>query len=101
MKTAILLSGGIDSCCVAFWKKPELAIHISYGQRSELAELRASKAIASELGIHIEHISIDCSSLGSGDLSKRKRLPIAPVSEWWPFRNQFLFAPPLVVLKFF
>jgi 7-cyano-7-deazaguanine synthase len=28
--------------------------------------------------------------LGSGDLAGKAHLPLAPESEWWPFRNQLL-----------
>jgi len=90
MKKAILLSGGIDSCCLAYWLKPEFAIFINYGQRPAMAELRASQAIANAMAIPMEIIDIDCSSLGSGDLSAKRKLKMAPVSEWWPFRNQML-----------
>ncbi len=37
-KTAILLSGGMDSIALAYWKRPELAITINYGQKPFLAE---------------------------------------------------------------
>jgi 7-cyano-7-deazaguanine synthase len=87
---AILLSGGIDSACIAYWKKPELAIHLNYGQRPAEAELNASWAIAESLHMEFITVDIDCSSLGSGDLTNSKPLAIAPVSEWWPFRNQLL-----------
>jgi 7-cyano-7-deazaguanine synthase len=89
-KQAILLSGGIDSAALAFWKNPDYAIHINYGQKCAEAEHSASLAIAKEIGIPLTIIEIDCSSLGSGDLSRKSALAIAPVSEWWPYRNQLL-----------
>jgi len=89
-KFGILLSGGIDSAALAYWKKPDYGIHINYGQKCAEAELTASSAIANAIGFPLEVINIDCSSLGSGDLSTNKFLPFAPVSEWWPFRNQLL-----------
>ena len=90
MKNAILLSGGIDSASIAYWIKPDLAININYGQKCAEAELRASAAIAKAIKIKLININIDCSSLGSGDLTGNKPIKIAPVSEWWPFRNQLL-----------
>jgi 7-cyano-7-deazaguanine synthase len=90
MANAILLSGGIDSAALAYWKKPDIAFNINYGQKPAQAERRASIAIAKELGLKLEYIDIDCSSLGSGDLSNNETLEIGPVSEWWPFRNQLL-----------
>lgn len=39
---ALLLSGGMDSISVAFWKRPEIAISIDYGQRAAEAEITAA-----------------------------------------------------------
>ena len=41
---ALLLSGGMDSIALAFWKRPEIAITIDYGQR-------AAEALPSDWGI--------------------------------------------------
>ena len=46
--------------------------------------------VAYELGIRHEVVSIDCSSIGSGDMAGRPADTVAPVSEWWPYRNQLL-----------
>lgn len=90
MKTALLLSGGMDSIAIAYWKKPEQAITIDYGQRPFEGELRASVETARLLGIPHEIIIADCKALGSGDLLGKDSLPNAPCPEWWPFRNQLL-----------
>jgi len=87
---AILLSGGIDSAALACWQKPDLAININYGQKPAIAERRASQSIAKALNIPLQTIDIDCSSIGSGDLTAKAALPEASVSEWWPYRNQLL-----------
>lgn len=89
-RTAILLSGGIDSAALAFWKRPKWAITIDYGQKPARGEIRAAAAVCSELEIRHEVVSIDCSALGSGDLAGKAPLEAAPESEWWPFRNQLL-----------
>jgi 7-cyano-7-deazaguanine synthase len=88
--TALLLSGGIDSTALAVWRRPNLAITIDYGQRSAAGEIRAASQIARELSIYHEVLRIDCSDLGSGDLSGTAALPCAPATEWWPYRNQLL-----------
>jgi len=88
--TALLLSGGMDSIALAFWKRPDLAITVNYGQRPALAEIEAASAVTQALGIEHAVLAIDCSCIGSGDLSVRPNLAIAPASEWWPFRNQLL-----------
>ncbi|RAI54650.1 7-cyano-7-deazaguanine synthase [Roseicella frigidaeris] len=90
MSTALLLSGGMDSVAIAWWRRPEIAVTIDYGQRAAAAEVRAAAAVCAELGI--EHLvqRVDLAALGSGDMAGRPRLAEAPVPEWWPFRNQML-----------
>lgn len=90
MSKAILLSGGIDSIALAYWKKPQIAFTINYGQKPAVAEIRSSKTVCDILGIKHVIIEADCSHLGSGDLSATNALEIAPSSEWWPYRNQLL-----------
>lgn len=90
MKTALLLSGGMDSIALAYWKKPDLAITIDYGQRAAKAEIYASSKICKKLNICHRIISIDCKDLGSGDMSTTKAIDLAPTSDWWPYRNQLL-----------
>lgn len=87
---SLLLSGGIDSVALAFWKRPQVAMTIDYGQRAALAEVNVSRHICSLLEIDHVVIRVDCSSLGSGDMAGLSPLPGAPVSEWWPYRNQLL-----------
>ena len=101
MKRAILLSGGVDSSVLAFMERPQLAIVVNYGQLPAVGECRAARAIAKRLCIPLETVEIDCSSLGSGDMAGTGASPHAPVSEWWPYRNQLLvtLAAP-VALKF-
>jgi 7-cyano-7-deazaguanine synthase len=87
---ALLLSGGMDSIALAFWWRPAVAITVDYGQRPAKAEIQAATAACGDLGIEHCVLRIDCSSLGSGDLVGAPALPIAPVREWWPYRNQLL-----------
>ena len=90
MSTAILLSGGVDSASLAYWKRPNYAICIDYGQAPAKTELRVSKHIAAELGISYQTIRSEIRDLGTGFLADSSQLSIAPTPEWWPFRNQFL-----------
>jgi 7-cyano-7-deazaguanine synthase len=90
MKTGLLLSGGMDSVALAWWLRPDVAMTIDYGQRPAPGELRAAAAVTSELKIPHEIIRADVSQLGSGDLAGTPANALAPVREWWPFRNQFL-----------
>lgn len=90
MSAALLLSGGQDSIALAHWFRPRWAITVDYGQVPAEAEFVAAQAVCRELGIEQICVSVDCRALGSGDMAGSKALDIAPVSEWWPFRNQLL-----------
>ncbi len=85
-----MLSGGLDSIAVAAWKRPEVCFTIDYGHKAAQGEIRASTHVCRELKLAHEILHIDCSALGSGDLAGSAAAPIAPVPEWWPFRNQML-----------
>lgn len=89
-KEGILLSGGIDSMALAYWKQPQLAFTIDYGQVCADAEIRAATKVALDLGMEHHVIKVDCSELGSGLLNGAKPIDGAPVEEWWPYRNQLL-----------
>jgi 7-cyano-7-deazaguanine synthase len=90
MKRAILLSGGLDSLALAYWKRPDLALTIDYGQIAAEAEIKASKTFCEYLELPHEVLRIDCGNLGSGDLIQSTEHPSAPFSDWWPYRNQLL-----------
>ena len=90
MSTGLLLSGGIDSSAVAFWKHPAVCFTVNYGQRPAQAEITAARHVAEQIGSRHEILTIDCSSLVSGDLSTKPVLRVASTPEWWPFRNQLL-----------
>lgn len=87
---ALLLSGGMDSFSLAYAMRPDIAMTIDYGQKPATAEINSSTILCKSLGIHHEIISTDISKLGSGDLSDRPAISIAPASDWWPYRNQML-----------
>ncbi len=90
MSKAILLSGGMDSISLAYWKRPEIALTIDYGQAAADTEVKTSAIIAKELRMAHHIITVDCSSLGSGDMINDKAIEGSPSSEWWPYRNQLL-----------
>lgn len=90
MKTALLMSGGIDSSALAAWKRPDFCITVDYGQLAAEAEIYSSRSICAELNLTHDVIRADCRALGSGDLAGTAPLAEAPVPEWWPFRNQLL-----------
>lgn len=90
MKRGILLSGGMDSVAVAYWQRPEFAYTIDYGQLAAAGEIRAAGIVTQELNIVHRVITIDCRCLGSGDMAGRAPSAVAPVTEWWPYRNQLL-----------
>ena len=89
-KSAILLSGGMDSIALAYWKRPKIAFTIDYGQRPAEAEITASREVARSLEMEHFIIHVDCSSLGCGSMSDKSQIAISPSPEWWPYRNQLL-----------
>jgi 7-cyano-7-deazaguanine synthase len=86
----LLLSGGMDSIALAWSLRPKLSLTVDYGQLPAKGEIQAASAVCAELGLSHRVLTIDCRSLGSGDLAGTPPLSKAPVSEWWPFRNQLL-----------
>lgn len=90
IKKAILLSGGIDSICLAYHLKPHIAYTIDYGQTVAEREIYVSNFVCQKLGIQHKVIRVDCKNLGSGTLANSDNLSISPSEEWWPFRNQLL-----------
>lgn len=93
----LLLSGGIDSSALAVWKRPKLAVTVDYGQRCFLGELRASRQVAEFLSLEHEIVRSDLATFGSGDMGGAPPADCAPVSEWWPFRNQLLITVAAIV----
>ena len=90
MTAALLLSGGMDSVCISYWKRPNYGITIDYGHNPGPGELRAASAVCNALNIEHIIVTADISALGSGDLAGTAPVTGAPASEWWPYRNQFL-----------
>lgn len=90
LKTGLLLSGGMDSIAIAWWKRPQWAVTIDYGQMAAAGEKLSAAQVCKELGIEHEVITVDCSSLGSGDMVHASPDARATTSDWWPYRNQLL-----------
>lgn len=90
MSTGILLSGGMDSIALAYWKRPGVAYTVDYGQVPAAGEICAANAVCDALDIRHRIIRADCREIGSGDMAGGNPSGLAPVSEWWPFRNQLL-----------
>src|SRR3546814_10575286 len=80
----------MDSITIAWWKQPSVAIFVDYGQLPAKAGEAAGRAAAETVGLRYETVRADCSALGSGDLAGRPAESMAPVPEWWPFRNQLI-----------
>lgn len=80
----------MDSTSIAWWKRPQIAITVDYGQKAAEAEKRASAAVCAQLGIEHHIVTVDCRSLGSGDMAGSEPDAAAPASDWWPYRNQLL-----------
>lgn len=90
MSQCLLLSGGIDSTSLCYWHRPELALTVNYGQVSAQGEILAAQEVCRVLGVRHEVLEVDCSPIGSGHLAGEPAAEVAPVPEWWPYRNQLL-----------
>lgn len=90
VETVLLISGGIDSACIAYEEQPDLGITVDYGQACAEAEVDAASKICDELNLDHSVIDIDCSELGAGSMSQQNQLNVATTPEWWPFRNQLI-----------
>src|SRR3546814_19099258 len=88
--TALLLSGGMDSITIAWWKQPSVAIFVDYGQLPAKAEEAAGRAAAEAVGLRYGTVRADCSALSSGDLAGRPAGSLAPVPDWCPLRHQLI-----------
>jgi 7-cyano-7-deazaguanine synthase len=90
MSVGLLLSGGMDSTAMAYWLKPNVAFTVDYGQASAKGEIHAATQVCKAISIEHEVISVDCSSLGSGEMFDKPSSQLAATPEWLPFRNQLV-----------
>lgn len=84
------MSGGLDSAALAWLYRPDLCVTVDYGQRPAQGERVASAALCKQMGLHHLVLSIDHSSIGSGNMSDVAAIPDAQAPEFWPYRNQCL-----------
>ena len=90
MSKVLLLSGGIDSICLAAWQRPSCCLTIDYGQRAARAEFTASTQVCKALGLKHVMLPVPVGCLGGGVMAGTEPIPASSHSEFWPFRNQFL-----------
>jgi 7-cyano-7-deazaguanine synthase len=104
MKAVCLLSGGMDSSTLAYLAKSHgydiLALHFTYGQRTQNKERECARLIASHLNA-LEFLDIDLSYLirvGSSSLTDHN-IPVKPYQDtdnipdtYVPFRNANLLS---------
>ena len=82
----LLLSGGLDSTALAWWQRPQVALHIDYGQRAAAGERRAASAVARAAGFELETIDADLSAMAAVQVAADDR----PAPTRWPYRNQLI-----------
>ena len=90
MSIGLLISGGMDSVALAFWRRPQFGYTVDYGQLAAEGEIRAATAVCKALSIQHRIIRVNCRSIGLGDMAGTPPSAQSPVSEWWPFRNQLI-----------
>jgi 7-cyano-7-deazaguanine synthase len=83
----LLLSGGIESTCVAYWKRPQLCVTIDYGQPSAEMEIETASTISKALSLR--HRTIIASAGKKFTFSEYKKKS-RKNPEFWPYRNQLL-----------
>lgn len=86
----LLLSGGLDSSCIAAWRAPRLCLTINYGQAAAAAEISASREICRLLDLEHAVVEVDCRALGEGTLAGSAKSEHSEWEEFWPYRNQLL-----------
>lgn len=99
-KLALLLSGGIESTCLAWRLRPDVAITIDYGQVSSLGEIQASKSVCEYLELEHRVISAKTNFVRSGLLAGAGGGSVFNNEhpEFWPYRNQFIITCALMAL---
>lgn len=90
MRPALLLSGGLESTALAYWKRPEIAYTFDYGQAPAEAEIEASKRVCDDIRCEHHVVKVNLAALGAGPLAGRASSKLSKHEEWWPFRNQLL-----------
>jgi 7-cyano-7-deazaguanine synthase len=90
LSALLLLSGGIESSALAWWRRSDHLLFVDYGQLAARGEKRAAELVADATGRSLEVLRIDCRAVGAGLLAALDVAKDAPGSEWWPFRNQLL-----------
>ena len=96
LRRAVLLSGGVDSLCLTYNLRPDIAYTINYGQIPAQREIYVSAFICEKLGIEHRILNVDCSEIGSGNLVNKESTKNSPSEEWWPYRNQLLITLALM-----
>lgn len=85
---ALLFSGGIESTCLAYWKRPDICLTVDYGQICAKGEIESATAIAKHLKLNHRVVRLR-SNFKYGMLSGEDVGEIQK-PEFWPFRNQLL-----------
>ena len=90
MSSLLLLSGGIDSICLAARFRPSICLTVDYGQRAASAEIKSASQVCQRLGLRHTVLNVNLVPIGSGQMAGEESSPVSAHAEFWPFRNQFL-----------
>jgi 7-cyano-7-deazaguanine synthase len=93
----LLLSGGIESTCLAYAMRPRLCLTIDYGQKVARSEISASKNICAALRLSHETVRFDLRKFAAGTMAGATQSLQGAAPEWWPFRNQLLISVAAMV----
>jgi 7-cyano-7-deazaguanine synthase len=97
LMSILLLSGGIESTCLAYALRPRICLTIDYGQVVAKSEISASKNICAALRLSHMAVKIDLRKFATGIMAGKQQSFPGGVPEWWPFRNQILISIAAIV----
>ncbi|MFN4249835.1 7-cyano-7-deazaguanine synthase [Deinococcus sp.] len=81
----LLISGGMDSVALAYWKRPAAALIVNYGQKPFQRELDVSRYVCQDLKIPLYQQTVL-----PLPAARPVDSPEGHSSDWVPFRNQLL-----------
>lgn len=100
IKRAILLSGGIESTCLTWKIRPQLALTVDYGQVTARGEIEAAKSVCHFLSIEHRTLTARANFVTKGLLAGNSDVASMSEPEFWPYRNQFIITCALMAVYY-
>ena len=94
----LLLSGGVESTCLAWWLRPSMTITVDYGQVTASAEVDTSRRISDYIGAEHHVLRAREEFIEKGLLVGSESAFSQQHPEFWLFRNQFIVTCALMYI---